>query len=332
MADPNPHRGKARAVAYACYILAGIVLVFGTALTLMALTVEISGPRLEGVTNGRMAIMLASTFGIIALLIALFGWRVRDLFGQDRRQEKLGAKSAVGCLRLGSLGCGLWALPSAFAVLITGKWLPTGDPAGWRDVFIGSSGHLLAIALMLSAAWFVSVNFVRANLAEARRAYREYLERVQPRLSGLTELATRAYVQEQTADVLTKLDATHKALLLEYLSHEGLLTGATRLALQGADFRGVDLHAINLPHADLRGVNLEHAKLQGAMLFEADLSRAKLNRADLSRANLQGANLRHADLTGAQLDGANLRGADLTAAVVSPSQLGRARLEQPFNA
>lgn len=329
MADPNPHRGKARVIAFVCYVLAGFVLVAGTFFTLAAATMELTAPGLEGVTNARMAVMVASIFAIIALMISLSGWRIQRLFGQPRRQEKLAARSAVGCLRLGSLGCGLWALPSTFTVLLTGKMLATGEHAGLREIFIGTSGFVLVIILMLSVAWFISANFVRPSLEEGRRAYREYLNRVQPRLSGLADLATRAYVQEQTMEILAKSDSATKSVLLEYLSKAGLLTGATRITLQGADFRGTDLHSINLPRADLHGINLEQAKLQDAFLFEADLKGARLNRADLSRANLQGADLRTADLTDAVLDGANLGGANLEGAFVTPAQLGRARPNQP---
>lgn len=328
MADPNPHRGAARAAAFVCYVLAGFVLVAGAFFTLAAATMELSAPGLKGVTNARMAVMVASIFVIVALMISLSGWRIQRLFGQSRRQERLAAKAAVGCLRLGGLGCGLWALPSTFTVLLTGKMLATGEPAGLREIFVGASGFALAITLMLSVAWFISANFVRPGPEKGRRAYQEYLNRVQPRLAGLADLATRAYVQEQTMEVLAKTDATTKSVLLEYLSKVGLLTGATRITLQGADFRSADLHSINLPRADLHGINLEHAKLQDAILFEANLNGARLNKADLSRANLQGADLRAADLTDAVLDGANLRGADLGGATVTPAQLGRARLEQ----
>lgn len=332
MADPNPHRRTARILAFICYIFAGFLLVAGTFFTLAAATMDLSQPPFESVTNARMAVMMASVFIIVALMIILLGWRLQSLFGQQRRQEKLAAKSAVGCLRLGSLGCGLWALPSTFTVLLTGQILATGEPAGLREIFIGSSGFILAIILMLSVAWFISANFVRPGLDEGRRAYGAYLERIQPSLSGLADPATRAYVQEQTMEVLTKLDTTLKSSLLAHLSKSGLLTGATRIVLQDADFRCVDLRSSNLPYADLRGINLEQADLRGAILFEANLYHARLNNADLSRANLQGANLQHADLTDAVLDGTNLLWANLDETIVAPAQLRRARLEKPLRA
>jgi hypothetical protein len=331
MADPNPQRKTARVVAFACYILAGLVLLAGTFFTLAAAAMELSGTGLESVTNGRMAVMTASIFIIVALMFVLLGRRIQGLFGQRHRQDSLAARSAVGCLRLGSLGCALWALPSTLTVLLTGKLLATGDPAGLREIFIGSSGFILAIILMLSVAQFISKNFVSPK-PEGGRVYQSYVARVQPKLCALADPATRAYVQEQTFGIIKKLDRTSKGVLMEYLSSSGLLNGNTRIILQDADFRGVDLHAVNLPRADLHGINLEQAQLQDAILFEANLSRVRLNGADLSRANLQGADLRQADLTDALLDGANLSGADLKGAIFTNSQLGRARTGRPSEA
>lgn len=330
MADPNPQRKTARVVAFACYILAAVVLFAGTFFTLAAATVELSGPGLEHITNGRMAVLMASLFIIIALMLVLIGRRIQLLLGQQYRQDKLVTRSTVGCLRLGSLGCGMWAFLSALMILLTGIF-PTGDPAGPKEIFMGSSGSILAIIFMLSVARFLSKNFVSPK-PEGGRAYQAYVARVQPKLPGLADPATRAYVQEQTFGIIKKLDGTSKGILMEYLGSSGLLNGNTRINLQDADFRGVDLHAINLPRADLHGINLEQAKLQDAILFEANLSRVRLNGADLSRANLQWADLRHADLTDALLDGANLSGADLTGAIYTASQLGRARTSLPSGA
>lgn len=329
MAELNPHRQIARIFAFACYILAGLVLVFSVFFTLAAATVDISQLPMKDITNLRLAIMVASIFIIITLMIALFGWRVQSLFGQRRRKEKLAAKSAVGFLRLGSLGCGLWALPSTFTALITGTLLATGESVGITDMFVGLSGFLLAIILMLSVAWFISVNFVRLKTEERKRAYQVYLELVQQRLRGLADPETRAYVQEETMEALTKLDTTLKSVLLDYLSRSGLLTGDTPILLHNADFRRVDLRSISLPHAELSEINLEQAKLQGAILFEANLYKAKLKKADLRRANLQGANLQRADLTGAVLEGTNLRGANITGTIATPDQLKQARLDKP---
>ena len=331
MADPNPHRQGARVLAFACYIVAGFVLLAGVFFTLAGALADLPQPPRGHITNERMAVMMASMFTIIALLIVLFGWRVQSLFGQPKRQEKLRAKSAVGCLRLGSLGCGLWSLPATLTVLFTGA-LPFGEPAGPKEIFVGTSGSLLAVILMLSAARFISKNFVLPNPAEVRRAFQAYLERVEPRLPDMADPETRAYVQEQTMEVLAKLDTTFKGILLDYLSQSKLLNGPTRIVLRDADFRRVDLRSADLPRADLSGINLEQAQLQGAGLFGANLSKARLKKANLSRANLQGADLQGADLTDAVLEGTKLHGSNRLAIIATPDQLKRALLENSLEA
>jgi hypothetical protein len=253
-------------------------------------------------------------------MIVLSGWRIQSLFGRERLPDKPVARSVVACLRLGSLGCGLWGLLSIFAMLLTGKILATGGPADWREIFAGPFGYVLAIILMLSVAWFISANIVRPNRGERRRAYETYVELTQSLLPKLAEPETRAYIQEQTIEILPKLDSTLKSNLLEYLSQSRLLTGDTRIALRKADFRGVDLRSISLPRADLSGINLEQANLQGAMLFEVNLNKARLKGADLSHAILQGANLQQADLSGAVLNGTNLRGAKYAESAITPEQ------------
>jgi uncharacterized protein YjbI with pentapeptide repeats len=324
MAELNPHRKTARIFAFACYILAALMLIAGIFFTLIGAMMDISQLKLEGVTNQRMAVMLASGFLIITLMIGLLGWWTQRLFGQRWRQDKLGAKSAVGCLRLGSLGCGLWALPSTVCVLITGTMLSDSKPAGLADIFIGTSGFVFAIVLMLAIAWFISANYARLNSEERRRAYSAYQNTIQPYLTQLAEPQARIFVQEQTIEILEKLDTSLKSALLVFLSQSGLLSGDTRLALQGADFRRVDLSSINLPGADLREIDLERAVLRSASLFRANLQRARLKHADLSSANLQEADLREADFTGAVLEGANLTDANLTGAKLTAEQLHHA--------
>lgn len=327
MIEPNPHRQTARLFAFGFYILAGVVIVIGIFFTIASAWMDLSQVGMEGVTNRQMVFMSVSLFLIIAVMIGLLGWRVQGLFGQPRRQDKLAAKSAVGCLRLGSLGCGLWGLLAASMTAITGKLLSTGEPAGIREIFIGSSGFILVIVTMLAVAWFISANYVPLKPKERRRAYEAYQEDIKSRLLQLTEPEMQAYAQEQTMEVLAKLDAPLKSALLSFLSESGLLAGPKRIALRGADFRRIDLRSISLPHADLREVNLEQATLQGAFLFEVNLSKASLKKIDLTRANLEGANLRQADLTGAILEKTNLSGADLTEANVALGQLKQAHLE-----
>jgi uncharacterized protein YjbI with pentapeptide repeats len=328
MIETNPHRRTARVFAFLCYIVAGLVFCVSMFFILAAANIDLTQMRgVEGVTNTRMTIMISSVFGIVILMIILLGWRVQRLFGQHSRQEKPGARAAVGCLRLGSLGCGLWALPTAFSILTTGKVLSTGEPAGIQDLFIGASGFIVATVLMLSIAWFISANFVRLNAEERRGVYQSYINLVQAQSLRIGDPETRAHIQAHTIDVLKKLDPTLKSTLLQDLSKSNLLTGNTRIVLSNSDFRRVDLCLSSLPEADLREINLEEARLEGAMLAKVNLSKAKLKRCNLTRARLQGANLQQADLTEAVLSEAKLRGANLSGAVLKRANLSGANLQ-----
>ena len=330
MSEMNPHRQIARIFAFLCYFFAGLLVVAGIVFTVAVALTDLSVLPLKVGTNRQMAFISASIFLVIAGMITLFGLRVQKLFGQQRRQEKLAAKSAVGCLRLGSLGCGLWSLISVSMTAIIGKLLPTGEPAGAREAFVGSSGAILIILVMLSVAWFISVNYVRLRPDEVSRVYDAYRNDMKSLLVKMAEPETRAYAQQRTMEVLGLLDAPLKSRLLEFLSESGLLTGDTPISMRHADFRRIDLRSISLPRADLQEVNLEHATLHGAILFEVNLRKANLRKADLSRANLQKADLRQADLTEAMLENTNLSGADLTGAKVTLMQLEQAHLEKTF--
>lgn len=336
MAELNPHRELARTFAFVSYVFAGLVLVVGVFFTIGAMLADRSELAQAGFTNERLAVLAASMFLMFSVMIVLLGWRVQRLFGQQRRKDKLAAKSAVGCLRLGSLGCGLWAILVAACILITGRLLTTGEPAGWRELFVGASGPILAIFLMVAVAEFISRNFASLNAKERRRAYDAYQHAIQPYLMNLAAPEARTYVQEETIEVLQKLDNSLKSTLLVFLFQSGLLSGDWRLSLRGVDFQRVDLSSINLPRADLHGINLGHAILRGTSLFKVNLQGVKLNHADLTGAILYEADLREADLQkaclreidfgGALLQGANLSGADLTGAKLTPEQRNQTRL------
>jgi hypothetical protein len=326
MAELNPHRKVARTFAFACYVFAGLVLIASVFFTLAAATMDVSELKLEGMTNQRMVAMVVSPFLIVSLMIVLVGWRSQSLFGQHRRKDKLAAKSVVGCLRLGSLGCALWAALAGASILLTGKIMTTGEPAGRRELFVLASGVFIMVSLILAISWFISAQFGVLNHKERLRAYDAYQDAIRPYVFKLAAPEARTFVQEQTMEVLEKLDAALKSTLLDFLGRSGLLSGDTRLSLQGADFRRVNLGSINLPRADLHGINLEHAILRDAVLFKANLQKARLKCADLSRANLQEADLRQADLTGAVLEETNLGDADLTATKLTPAQRNQARL------
>lgn len=326
MTELNPYRRVARVLAFGCYLLAGVFFVAGIFFTLAAATMDLSQLPIPNITNQRMAFMIVSMFTILVLMTVLIGVRVQQIYGQEYRQEKLAAKAAVAGLRLGSLGCALWAVPSTVGVLISGKLLATGEPAGWREIFVGASGFVLATIVMLSVAWMIHANFVRLTAKERQHAYEAYTAAIQPLQHRLAESEVREFVQAQTMEVLAKLDGPLKYNLLGFLSEHRFLTGSTRIGLQGADFRSVDLRRISLPEADLHGINLEQASLQGAVLHKVNLINANLKKADLTEAHLQGASLRKADLKEAVLERVNLRDADLTGAKVINEQLKTARM------
>ena len=328
MIEPNPYRRIARILAFICYVIAGLLLCVSSFFILAAANMDMTQVRgAEDVTNARMTAMVVSVFGIWIVMIALLGWRIQRVFGRHRCIEKPVARSAVGCLRLGSLGCGLWALPTAFGIIFTGRILSTGEPAGVQDMFVGASGFIVAITLMLSVSWFIKTNFVSLNEQERKRAYESYLDLVQANLPRVGDPETRATLQEQTFDVLGKLDQVMKGTLLKDLSQSNLLTGSTRMVLRNADFRGADLVLINLPEADLREINLEDARLEGALLSKVNLYKARLKKCNLSRARLQEANLEQADLTNAVLNEARLRAANLNRTILKKANLSQANLQ-----
>src|SRR5688500_11598117 len=241
MIEANPHRRIARVFAFICYVVAGLLACVSVFFILPAAYMDLSQIRgVEGVTNARMTVMVGSMFTIWVLMIALLGWRIQRVFGQHLRIEKPVATGSVGCLRLGSLGCGLWAITTALGVIFTGQILATGEPAGIQDLFVGASGFIIAVTLMLSMAWCSSANFVRLNEQERKRAYQAYLYVVQANLPGVADPEIRAHLQEQTFGVLPKLDQSLKGTLLEHLSKSKLLSGGTRIVLRNADFRGAD--------------------------------------------------------------------------------------------
>ena len=326
-ANITPHNRYARTVVLLCYSAAGFVLLAGAFFALAAASLEMPEPPLNRVSPPMLAALMSGPFLIFATLLILFGWRVQNLYRQRHEPEKIVAQIAVGCLRLGSIGCGLWLILSACTTLLMGTILITGEPAGIRQVIIGSSGPVLAIFLMLIVAWFISASYLRNKSKKLGRAYRAYLDDIRPRLHMLAEPETLASLQQSTMEVLGKLDATLKSALLIFLGESGLLEGHARIILKDADFRYVNLPSNSLPRAILRGIDLGQAMLPGCILFEADLRNAKLNSADLSYANLQGANLRQADLTEAVLEKTNLSGADLTEAKLTLHQLRQARLD-----
>ncbi len=102
-------------------------------------------------------------------------------------------------------------------------------------------------------------------------------------------------------------------------------------SLDGVDFTGAELSALDLSGADLSGIFLESADLSGANLTGAVLDRAVLAHADLSgacldRASLVEANLGHAEMTQVSAKDANLKDAILARARLLGTDFSGAQL------
>lgn len=107
------------------------------------------------------------------------------------------------------------------------------------------------------------------------------------------------------------------------------LKGVRMIArLDGADFRGADLTAVNLeregngditvlPRTVLSRCDFTSATLVGANLRGIDGTFTRFAGASLAGADLSGADLSEADFTDADLSGANLTGADLYRATLT---------------
>ena len=115
----------------------------------------------------------------------------------------------------------------------------------------------------------------------------------------------------RTQEVLSQLDADHKADVMRFLYETRLINNDVHV-IRTID---LDLHSAHLGGIDLRDTYLVGIDMSGADLRNANLSDASLNFANLDNANLAGANLQASDLHNVSLAGANLAGANLQDAV-----------------
>ena len=331
MIEVNAYRRLARTFAFVCFVVAAVVFCIGVFCTLVVTSQNMSEiqAEAEAMTNAHFATIIGNLFGVLVLMITLLGWRVQRVFGQHRRTEKPVARAAVGCLQLSSIGCVLWIIPPGLlSIIFTGKHLTTAKPISVGEFFVGVVVLTIVTALILSVAWFISVNFVRLNDQERKHAYQTYLNDVQGVLPQTADPEIRAFLQQQTFYVLPKLDQTLKGTLLQDLRKLNLLNGSTRIVLRNADFRRIDLCSSDLPGADLREINLEEARLEGATLSKVNLHKARLKRCNLSQARLQEADLQEANLTEAVLIGTRLRAANLNRAILQNANLQGANLQE----
>lgn len=326
--EMSPRKRRAFAVIYWCYATSVWALGMGA---FFAIAASLIGPPLPEFNNTPrllLGLLGAAPFLILATLLLLFGRYVQTLFARRHPPRQIRDLMSVGCLKIGSLGCGLWAVLSTCTVLVTGGvLLATGKQSSPGEILAALFTSFLMILMMLSAARLISEVSRHVKAENSRRAYRAYQDAVRPHLHEMAEPETRAFLQELTTEILGRLDATLKSTLLIFLGESGLLEGNARIVLDGADFSHINLASNSLPRTSLRGINFGQAMMEGCILFESDLRNAKLNNTELSYANLYGANLRQADLTGAVLEKTNLHDADLTEAKVTVAQLRWARLK-----
>lgn len=134
-----------------------------------------------------------------------------------------------------------------------------------------------------------------------------------------------AVARARSLTALTRLDASRKRSVLQFLYESGLITkGQVVVDLRQADLSAASLGAADLHTAYLGEANLREADLHATDLREADLSDVDLSEGDLSAANLHGALLSEADLRGA-----DLRDAILTNATMPNGQNYEEWLETP---
>ncbi|MCB0346609.1 MAG: pentapeptide repeat-containing protein [Bdellovibrionales bacterium] len=98
--------------------------------------------------------------------------------------------------------------------------------------------------------------------------------------------------------------------------------------LEGIDFSGRDLKAIDFSNAHFKGANLSKVDFTNAMLAGADLSGANLTSANLTSANLSKVDLTTTTLTGATMVGINLSGANLSQVHLSGYDISNADFSQ----
>lgn len=148
----------------------------------------------------------------------------------------------------------------------------------------------------------------------------------------------------RTLTILSKLDASRKRSVIQFLDESDLITknecfvhlNATNPdGLNGADLSGLslsyrDLHRVNLSNANLCKATLSETDLSGAVLSGANLREARLSWGMIVRdptgAILEDADLREADLSGAIMNDVILINADLTGAILNNADLTRANL------
>ena len=129
---------------------------------------------------------------------------------------------------------------------------------------------------------------------------------------------------EKQYDLLVK--AAEKGNMKEWFSYRKK-NRKTKILLEGANLKGLNLQCADLRQAFLKGAKLSRANLSKALLMHAVLEEAKLDGANLQDAELITANLHKTRLTSAHLQGVKMRFADLREADFLEADMRMANLE-----
>lgn len=152
-----------------------------------------------------------------------------------------------------------------------------------------------------------------------------------------------AAIEKLKRELIVKFGSQHNATAelaaKELLNNDWLIDGSMRYE----DFEGANLMNLYLVKGDFVGSNFSGAIVKNSNLIEANLAYSKLGNTDfedayLHRANLKNSSLYRTNFRGAYLTGANFegalihqtdfRGAHLKNAIITPDQLGKAKLDE----
>jgi hypothetical protein len=305
MFEENKSKFAARLIGL-FFILSGIfVLIVGLFFMAAALETDFTElPKvLQNASQLELAALIYAMFFIIALVLFWVGIEILVLYGREYKQDRLGAKTVVGCLSITGLGCLLWGILALAVTSITGYVLMTAEPATIGDKLVGFSSFLVFVFIIGLIDVFVWFFYVKLSPNERENILNDYLKHIRSKISLLnkqSELMLEELLKFEllnlskiTLNVLKKLDTTRKGRLLESLYNLDLIrkTSNPNICLHGADFKRANLQRINLVEADLENINFKYADFTEADLRDANLKGANLKDANLLRANLARANL-----------------------------------------
>jgi hypothetical protein len=304
MFEENKSKFAARLIGLLFILSSIFVLIVGLFFAVAALeTVPAELPKvLQNASQLELAALTYAMFFIIALVLFWVGIEILVLYGREYKQDRLGAKTVVGCLSITGLGCLLWGILALAVTSITGYILMTGEPAKMGDNLVGFSSFLFFVFIIGLIDVFVWFFYVKLSPNERENILKDYLKDIRSKiyfLNNQPELISEELkfellnLRKITLHVLKKLDATRKGRLLESLYNLDLIRKRSnpKIVLHDADFKQANLQGANLVEADLENINFKYADFTEADLRDANLKGANLKNANLLRANLARANL-----------------------------------------